>query len=337
MPKAIFDPSKPTRWNTIYWKSVEHRVTRLQYRISKANKKADHRMVRNLQRLLTFSLSNYLIVIKKIIGKNPKTGVKENLRKKLKTSQGNRIPTPSTRVKTALTNSELYTVYTISQCIKQQEEISKILSNSNPHPLVLEIPKKLPLSQTWSRKEVWLKENLKRTSLCSISKLTSTITKHILNRVENPPKDQLDTKNRNQNFNTIQQYNHVALNPNNETSIVNPHQVIEKINILILKENLKKYKSYLKTIIKLSSDPISIIQKLNALAFTWSDDNKNSVRFQRKVPEIKQYIWDRLWHWAQKRHSSKGKPWIFHKYWKKINNSWKFTYVNKKKIYALYP
>jgi len=67
---CMFDPSRPEQWTTINWGLAERVVARLQNRIALASSAGLHRKVRDLQRLLTKSLSARLISMRRVAQQN---------------------------------------------------------------------------------------------------------------------------------------------------------------------------------------------------------------------------------------------------------------------------
>ena len=55
--KSIYHPFKEQQWTGVNWSKLEKTIENLQHRITKATQRSEHRKVRNLQRLLTRSLS----------------------------------------------------------------------------------------------------------------------------------------------------------------------------------------------------------------------------------------------------------------------------------------
>ncbi len=67
---CMFDPSRPEQWTSINWGFAERVVARLQNRIALASSAGLHRKVRDLQRLLTRSLSARLISVRRVAQQN---------------------------------------------------------------------------------------------------------------------------------------------------------------------------------------------------------------------------------------------------------------------------
>lgn len=67
---SIYHPFKKNHWAGVNWLKAEKAVTNLQHRITKANKRGEHRKVRDLQRLLNRSLSARLKAVRIVAQEN---------------------------------------------------------------------------------------------------------------------------------------------------------------------------------------------------------------------------------------------------------------------------
>jgi len=96
-----------------------------------------------------------------------------------------------------------------------------------------------------------------------------------------------------------------------------------KIKTLIKpsKDSIKSIKAKIKDICKshcgVSQDVL--IGHLNPVIRGWSNYHSGCVA-KEIFASLDNYIFERLWKWASKRHSSKGKVWIKNKYWQKLGN-----------------
>ena len=61
---SIYDSNKDNQWTGINWSKVEKTIENLQHRITKAELNNDRRKVRNLQRLLSRSISYRLKAVR---------------------------------------------------------------------------------------------------------------------------------------------------------------------------------------------------------------------------------------------------------------------------------
>ena len=67
---SIYHPSKENKWTGINWSKIEKTIDDLQHRITKATERGEHRKVRDLQRLLTKSLSARLKAVRQVSQEN---------------------------------------------------------------------------------------------------------------------------------------------------------------------------------------------------------------------------------------------------------------------------
>ena len=82
------------------------------------------------------------------------------------------------------------------------------------------------------------------------------------------------------------------------------------------KDSIKSIKLKIKDIIK-SSGGVSqdvLITRLNPVTRGWANYHNGNIA-SKIFKSLDSYIFERLWKWACKKHSSKGKIWIKSKYW----------------------
>ncbi len=73
----------------------------------------------------------------------------------------------------------------------------------------------------------------------------------------------------------------------------------------------------------------SLIDSLNPIITGWSNYH-HSVVSSKIFGKLDNIIWNMLWHWAKRRHSTKTKPWVISKYWHTVGNrNWVFSAGNK--------
>jgi RNA-directed DNA polymerase len=73
----------------------------------------------------------------------------------------------------------------------------------------------------------------------------------------------------------------------------------------------------------------SLIDSLNPIITGWSNYH-NSVVSSKIFSKLDNIIWNMLWHWAKRRHSTKTKSWVISKYWHTVGNrNWVFSAGNK--------
>ena len=92
------------------------------------------------------------------------------------------------------------------------------------------------------------------------------------------------------------------------------------------KDSIKSIKLKIKDIIKSygSASQEILIGKLNPIIRGWANYHNGNVA-KKVFSAIDNYIFERLWKWASKRHATKSKTWIKSKYWHKIGNrNWVF-------------
>jgi len=100
------------------------------------------------------------------------------------------------------------------------------------------------------------------------------------------------------------------------------------------KDSVKSIKAKIKDIIK-SHKGVSqkvLIGKLNLVIRGWANYHNGNVA-KEVFNSLDNYIFERLWKWACKRHATKGKVWIKSKYWHKVGNR---NWVFKTENYELY-
>ena len=67
-----------------------------------------------------------------------------------------------------------------------------------------------------------------------------------------------------------------------------------------------------------------LIDKLNPIIRGWTNYYR-FVNSSQTYSEVNSYTWEHIWEWAKRRHPHKGKRWIKHKYFTRINNrDWRF-------------
>lgn len=415
MPKAIFDPSKPSQDN-INWKNIEKRIVHLQSRISRAKQQGHSRLVRDLQRLLVRSLSAQLFAaqqssqtLRKLLHSRTKflsktfssSQTKQKSPKKIENFYNLEVnPTPERKnILTKLWNLALlpaviatsdkktwrpiygYTYEKNQQLLKIQNELfrnpsnwflkiegGKILSTLSTKWIEAHTPIEKYIVKMWMENINSNDEPTKTPSTFNQINTSTlfTLETHIMCLVENFLSEELNLKNnkkllRYQNellvigtdknelvtlgakllkFLALKNSMNEYLQPNVLTDGVKIddwrfQKKGNRLVITIIKEKLREYKKYLKSTIKLTPDTSRMIETVNQLTNGWSSQYERISGSRKKLSDLNKYISDHLWHWACKRHSSKGKIWVFHKYWKKIQNKWTFTYLKNQTLYTL--
>nr|BDA97423.1 putative reverse transcriptase and intron [Cryptomonas sp. NIES-345]BDA98384.1 putative reverse transcriptase and intron [Cryptomonas sp. NIES-1327] len=195
---------------------------------------------------------------------------------------------------------------------------------------------------------------------CTNNTIISTIITHLLNLTENFLESEVKT-----NIELIQCRNEVTILSNNEKRLLiirekliqfldlerkkshlqiistskgfkvsewNFYKLGNKIISRISKESLKNHKQNLKLIVKSNTKLPLMISRINALNNKWHLFNKGVSKFKRISKTISIYVFRLLWHWAKRRHSNKGNLWIFHNYWKKTQNKWRFIDKNSNQV-----
>lgn len=66
----VNEPTRPTDWTAIDWRSANANVRRLRHRIFRAAQAGDHKKVRSLQKLMLRSYSNRLVSVRKVTQQN---------------------------------------------------------------------------------------------------------------------------------------------------------------------------------------------------------------------------------------------------------------------------
>src|SRR5664279_5945685 len=67
---VVNGPENLIDWNAIDWRAQSGQVQRLRQRIFKATRAADHKLVRNLQKLMLRSLANTLVSVRQVTVRN---------------------------------------------------------------------------------------------------------------------------------------------------------------------------------------------------------------------------------------------------------------------------
>ena len=92
--QSIYHPFKKDTWTGVNWSKVEKTIENLQYRITKAMERGEHRKIRDLQRLLNRSLSSRLKAVRIV--------AQENSGKKFPGIDGEVWTTPNRKLQAAL-------------------------------------------------------------------------------------------------------------------------------------------------------------------------------------------------------------------------------------------
>ena len=100
------------------------------------------------------------------------------------------------------------------------------------------------------------------------------------------------------------------------------------------KESIKSIKTKIKDMCKANRgiSQEKLIRRLNPIIRGWENYHDSNVA-KKIISSVDNYIFERLWIWAIKRHETKGKVWIKKKYWQKEG---KRNWVFKTKDYEIY-
>lgn len=114
--------------------------------------------------------------------------------------------------------------------------------------------------------------------------------------------------------------------------------VKNKLLCKISKDNISKHKKNIKYTIKKNSRPEKLIPLLNYKIHNWMNYHQSTDKLWKIRGQMKNYIYQRLMKWCQKRHGRKTKKWIYQNYWRIINNRKTFHIINSDgKKYTLIP
>lgn len=235
-------------------------------------------------------------------------------------------------------------------------EGNKLSSTINHDWIVKHTPMEKSLLRAWLENGRLLKKSRETNKSKTHCALTSTLTKHILNLAENFLINRINYADGHQISKTIINYDGkllvfgetktdlelivkkaLKLFGVNETKqslfLIAPtsqgfnvldwnfHKLKAKITMSVSKENLKKHKENLKTLIKLNPGKNVIIQKLTRVMTDWSTHHNGSFRLQRKVSGLNKYVLTHLWQWTRRKHPSKEKIWTLHTHWKRFKTN----------------
>jgi len=103
----------------------------------------------------------------------------------------------------------------------------------------------------------------------------------------------------------------------------------------ISKQSISQHRKEIKYLIKTIHSPEILIPKLNAKIRGWMNYHCCCNGIWKVWGNLKQYLYERLMKWCQKRHSNKTKKWIYNYYWKIIKNRLTFTVTTKGRTYTL--
>ncbi len=101
----------------------------------------------------------------------------------------------------------------------------------------------------------------------------------------------------------------------------------------VSRKSIQRHKAMLKEAIKNSGNmgPGDLIAKLNPIIRGWMNYHRVCANIWDVWGEMENWLFRQLWHWARKRHRSKGTIWVKARYWHKYEKSiWRFTGIDGK-------
>jgi RNA-directed DNA polymerase len=97
--------------------------------------------------------------------------------------------------------------------------------------------------------------------------------------------------------------------------------------ILIIKpskKSIKRFKKRIKDKFRLNKPIRALIKDLNPILRGWTNYYRDSYHSQEVFQSIGHYIYQLWWKWAQKKHPSRNKNWLYERYiFKTAKNSWR--------------
>jgi RNA-directed DNA polymerase len=100
------------------------------------------------------------------------------------------------------------------------------------------------------------------------------------------------------------------------------------------KKSIKAHSAKLKDVLRKmkAASQEEVIKKLNPIIKGWANYFKGAVS-SKTFSKLDHILWQKLWAWAKRRHSNKGKKWIAKKYFHAIGNrKWNFATIKNGEV-----
>ena len=96
------------------------------------------------------------------------------------------------------------------------------------------------------------------------------------------------------------------------------------------KKSIKEHKEKIRKVIQTHKavPQSAVIAKLNPIITGWANNFKHVVS-KETFSSVDQYVWEKLWKWANHRHLDKGKKWVKEKYFPRVGSR-KWTFQTNK-------